>query len=335
MSTSGVELQRRLASELAPQTLRNQGSICVAFPNHKKQLREDYLLYKRLQCDVRLLGRSEVERYHGSKAGFVAGLQFPRDCIVHSAEYARALLRRAQQTGLLTLRERCPRVCHVDDTVAGSAHLAVLRLADGTSIRARHAVLATGGLFMPDDLRGILRPCWSYFSYMAPQKDSPPLPQPNSPNFFTFDFSHDWCVTDGEVRISGEDHYSGSCAPCSLSLLTSRAAFKPPLWRERCEKLAGWLRHRYPGMRAAPVVRTHYGIYSDTPDALPIVGRRSSGSAVTYLLGCNAWGQSILSYCASLVPALAGVQDLATLPEDDRRLLQLISPARFTAKSRL
>ena len=159
-------------------------------------------------------------------------------------------------------------------------------LASGERIRARTIVLATGGLYLPEDLRGILRPCWSYFTYLKASPTSFPKPSPHSPNFFTFDFSHDWCVTDGEVRISGEDHFSG---------------LKPPNYRERCAILERWLRERYPKLNT-PVQRLHYGIYSETPDALPILGRKEAGSNVVYLLGCNAWGQSILSYCASLVP---------------------------------
>ena len=30
----------------------------------------------------------------------------------------------------------------------------------------------------------------------------------NSPNYFTYGFSHDWCVSDNYVRLSGEDHFS-------------------------------------------------------------------------------------------------------------------------------
>jgi len=322
MSQRGVELQRALATRFAPETLRNHGSVCVAFPNHAEQLEQDFLLYHKMGCQVRLLNQQQVEEYHGQAAGFVRGIEFPRDCIVHSAEFSKALLRAAQKTGLLQVRERCPRVRDVQDIAASNAqpaHALVL-LSDGVALRCKHAVLATGGLYIPQDLRGVLRPCWSYFSYLTPDKVLHPKPQPNSPNFFTFDFSHDWCVTDGEVRISGEDHFS---------------ALKPPRWRDRCGRLAGWLRQRYPGLQKAPLLRTHYGIYSDTPDALPIVGLRHSGSSVCYLLGCNAWGQSILSYCASLMPVVLGVADRSKMAAADLQLLDLISPVRFAARNRL
>ena len=44
-------------------------------------------------------------------------------------------------------------------------------------------------------------------------------------------FSHDWCVEDDFVRISGEDHFSG---------------LKSPKATERCGNLAKWGWHKYP-----------------------------------------------------------------------------------------
>ena len=118
------------------------------------------------------------------------------------------------------------------------------------------------------------------------------------------------------MRISGEDHFSG---------------MKPPRWKERCATLEAWLRNRYPKLQT-PVQRLHYGIYSETPDALPILGRREPAGNVVYLLGCNAWGQSILSYCAHLVPGVLGLKKLDPV---DQQLCELISPMRFTARGKL
>ena len=53
----------------------------------------------------------------------------------------------------------------------------------------------------------------------------------NSPNYFTFEFSHDWCTSDDQVRISGEDHFS---------------ALKDPKLDERCKNLADWVFEKYP-----------------------------------------------------------------------------------------
>ena len=171
---------------------------------------------------------------------------------------------------------------------------------------------------------------------------------PNSPNHFTWGFSHDWCVTNGYLRISGEDHFS---------------AFRPPRARERGRRLLRWALERYPALaqdhadgpkadhsiegesttrlegRSTPRVQEHadgrkadpahfiaYGVYSDTPDCAPIVGKPSPASAVCYAVGCNAWGQAAMSFAASLVPAILGYRALA--PEE-REGLAHMSMHRF------
>ena len=49
-----------------------------------------------------------------------------------------------------------------------------------------------------------------------------------------------------------------------------------------------------------------YGVYAETPDHLPLLGRTHAGSSIVYAVGCNAWGQASLSYVASLLPGLLG-----------------------------
>ena len=69
---------------------------------------------------------------------------------------------------------------------------------------------------------------------------------------------------------------------------------------------------------------------------VPIVGtllmdqqqrKEEKRNGICYLLGCNAWGQTILSYCASLVPGLLGYQDFT---DTQRDILQLVSIRRFS-----
>jgi hypothetical protein len=64
-----------------------------------------------------------------------------------------------------------------------------------------------------------------------------------------------------------------------------------------------------------------YGVYGETPDHLPLVGRTHGGSAIVYVVGCNAWGQASMSYAASLVPGLLGAADLTAEQRDMARLL--------------
>ena len=79
----------------------------------------------------------------------------------------------------------------------------------------------------------------------------------NSANFFTLGFSHDWCVTEDFVRISGEDHYSG---------------LKSPRSSERFGRLAQWGWTKYPYLEFGPDDPSTYGIDSETPDFMPLVG---------------------------------------------------------------
>jgi hypothetical protein len=53
----------------------------------------------------------------------------------------------------------------------------------------------------------------------------------NSPNYFTFGFSQDWCVSDKYVRISEEDHFS---------------ALKESLENSRCKNLSDFVFEKYP-----------------------------------------------------------------------------------------
>ena len=192
-------------------------------------------------------------------------------------------------------------------------------LRDGIRIRSKYVVLATGGFSVDPSLAGILTPCWSYLvgiadpRLTAPDSSLPPstpLGCPHSPNLFTWGYTHDWCMTNGHLRISGEDHYS---------------AMKPPRMQQRCASLAQWTIDKYPYLAAndggLPAYSQRYGVYSETPDSVPIVGTPYDGARVCYLVGCNAWGQASLSYSASLVPGLLGYAELNSSQKDKMNLL--------------
>eukprot|EP00697_Spironema_sp_BW2_P006090 gnl/Spiro4/18477_TR9892_c0_g1_i1.p1 gnl/Spiro4/18477_TR9892_c0_g1~~gnl/Spiro4/18477_TR9892_c0_g1_i1.p1 ORF type:complete len:702 (+),score=133.10 gnl/Spiro4/18477_TR9892_c0_g1_i1:72-2177(+) len=49
-----------------------------------------------------------------------------------------------------------------------------------------------------------------------------------------------------------------------------------------------------------------YGVYGETPDRLPLVGKVVPQSNICYVVGCNAWGQSTMTFASSLVPGILG-----------------------------
>lgn len=134
------------------------------------------------------------------------------------------------------------------------------------------------------------------------------MEHPDSPNFFTLGFSHDWCVESGFVRISGEDHFSG---------------LKRPRSEERCRSLAEWGHRKYPYLDASAKYPRRHGVYSETSDYLPLVGMPSGLKSVCYMVGCNAWGQASLSAVASTAPALLGYREFRPEEVDGARMCSI------------
>ena len=199
------------------------------------------------------------------------------------------------------------------------------------TITARNVVVATGALrFLQNQhecLNGLIKPCYSYLVHVPTTGAAVDDDGTNhnkdcccSPNFFTWGYTHDWCYTNnGKVRISGEDHFS---------------AYKSPKLEERCNRLSRWTLERYRCSDSYTEVEIssfpmQYGLYSETADMVPVVGTfLKEPNNICYLLGCNAWGQTILSYCAALVPGILGYRELTGAQQDI--LNNLVSIRRFS-----
>jgi glycine/D-amino acid oxidase-like deaminating enzyme len=96
-------------------------------------------------------------------------------------------------------------------------------------------------------------------------------------------------MCQGFLRISGEDHFS---------------ALKNPRMNLRCRSLENWGKQKYPFFLNSSDVNYEMGVYSETPDILPLVGKTTEKSNIVYLVGCNAWGQASLSEAAYLISAI-------------------------------
>ena len=330
----GLELQKALGRKVLPDPQRQlvcHGSLYVGRDGDRAALRDEFEL-------LETLGARDIEWWDGARvqstagADFCCGIWFPHDACIDSAEYAKQMV---QQSGNVRCFENCPRAVRYETLSGGRG--ARTTLADARCIDSDYVVVATGGLDCPAELAGVLSPAWSYLVALA--EPAPRSPQsspasedgaatfrftsPYSANFFTWGFTHDWCLTNGFLRCSGEDHFS---------------ALKPPRTRERCASLASWVVQQYPYFAASELEHNpRCGVYSETADHTAIVGSARPDSRVCYLLGCNAWGQALLSFAASLVPALTGFAELSPEQAD---LLRLITVRRFAllpavAQSRL
>ncbi len=303
----GLELEKAIAKETLPDPdtqLTCEGSLYVCLEEDVATFEKEFHLLRSLGAkDIELWDKTRTQATAGH--GFSLGIYFPNDAAIDSSNYCAGLLKAAAATGKVCYFENVSPVVSVETEGAFQYRHAVTTLKDGTTIHSNWSVLATGGLFMDPHLTGILTPCWSYLvAIPEPPKPAPQdghndvfrLQYPNSVNFFSWGFTHDWCLTKGNLRCSGEDHYS---------------ALKPPRSEERCQNMVQWSIGKLPYLAPSKdTYESRYGVYSETPDHSPLVGTMNPNSRVCYLLGCNAWGQASLSYASSLVPALLGYRNM-------------------------
>ena len=313
----GLKLELDLARKLLPnpdQQVKQNGSLMVCEADRSDRLQQEFDFLQNLGCPCEWWDEERVIEAHGSSAGYVAGIWFPQDARIDSVSFAKSLLDAALKTGCLTLRDQCSPVIDIQNDDSRSH--AVIRLEDGECLEAKQVIVATGGMFFDKQLAGILTPRYSYLAAL-PHIDPGPLggmDAPDSANFFTLGFSHDWCVENNFVRISGEDHYSG---------------LKSPRAKQRCGRLAQWGWTKYPYLEFGADYPATYGIYSETPDFMPLIGKTDPESCVCYMVGCNAWGQASLSAAAALAAPLLGYRDMS---ETEQRTADLFSIRRFSAR---
>ena len=317
LAQHGLELELDLASKLLPnpeQQVKQNGSLMVCEADRSERLRQEFDFLQKLDCTCEWWGEERVVAAHGSSAGYVAGIWFPQDARIDSVTFAKSLVDAALKTGSLTLRDQCSPVVDIQNDDSGSH--AVIELHDGERIEAKQVIVATGGMFLNKALAGILIPRYSYLAAL-PHIDPGPLggmDAPDSANFFTLGFTHDWCVENNFVRISGEDHYCG---------------LKSPRAKQRCGRLAQWGWTKYPYLEFGADYPATYGIYSETPDFMPLIGKTEPKSCICYMVGCNAWGQASLSAAAALAAPLLGYREMT---ESEQRTADLFSIRRFSAR---
>jgi glycine/D-amino acid oxidase-like deaminating enzyme len=318
LTREGLQLQKDLAKRVALNSPENQlrelGSFYVAYDEDGEALREEFDTLKALGCDdIEWYDKSMLANVAGCSPDFHCAIFFPNDAIIDSSSYAKGLVRAPQAKGSARVLMNTT-VVRITDEHTCDGPSGVVELESGAVIRCKHVVIATGGLFQMRKLSGVLSPCYSYLVHVPVDESMNVCEQ--SSNFFTWRFTHDWCFTNGKVRTSGEDHFS---------------AYKDPRSKERCGNLLEWTLRKY-GCDVSSVsldeVPNQFGVYSETPDSVPLIGSiNPSSNVLCYLVGCNAWGQTVLSYSSSLVPGLLGYTPLT---DSQRDHLELLSIQRFS-----
>ena len=285
----------------------------MAYKQDESELRREYEKLIDLGCDqddIVWCDRARLASVDGLSSKFHCAIYFPNDAVIDSSFYAKTLLNYVSQKSngrtKFLANSRMEKVTETGSTIT-------VQLESGGVYSAKHIVMSTGALHRHAPLHGIIKPCYSYLVHV-PTKEKEPCQ--TSANFFTWGFTHDWCYTNGNVRISGEDHFS---------------AYKPSKVHERCANLSRWTLQQYGCTIDEKLIAScpqQYGVYSETPDMVPLIGTLGGeNSRVCYLLGCNAWGQTILSYCSSLVPGLLGYRELTPVELD---AMKLVSIRRFS-----
>jgi glycine/D-amino acid oxidase-like deaminating enzyme len=322
LASKGIALQTAIARQVLPRPgdqMRSLGSVYVGTPADRDALKREFEMLSQLGADgIEFWDEERVINSCGAGSGFTCAIFFKNDGVINSAEYARGLLRWCSETSCDDSRVRVFEGCPPVTSIGTFSNHAITSFCDGSRICSNYVVMATGGLFTEASLSGILQPSWSYLisvpipaSALSSQPDRH-MYHANSPNFFTWGYSHDWCMTGGYFRLSGEDGFS---------------ALRPPRAGEKISNLVKWTRCKFPHLESGIESMTFsYGVLSSTPDHVPIVGTPSPTSRVAYVLGCNASGQASLSYGASLLPAILGYKAFTSEQKD---LFLLLDVRRF------
>lgn len=319
-SKVGLALQKKLAMDICngKEILSEMGSYYVCTDSRRDELKAEYDFLCSLGegcCnDLVFIENIMDHNVPGASPDYPCAIYFPSDAVIDSSEYTKRLLHKSLMGGQGVVALYNTRVVDVDD----DPDVCTITLHTGDMVFADHVVLATGAMDPLPQLNGLIVPCYSYLAHV-PVSTEKTVQQ--SANFFTWtgssDLGVDWCFDQGKVRVSGEDHFS---------------AYKLPKLSERCGRMINWAQEKYgrPLEVVNEEITQQYGIYSETPDLVPLVGTRRDDSRICYLVGCNAAGQTILSYAASLVPNLLGYGGgVKQLDESQRDALCLLSIRRF------
>lgn len=336
----GLVLQKRISGKIwdtdeeRGKRLKELGSYYVGSTERDEiELKREFEILSSIMNDddgIEWCDADRLSLVEGISSDFRSGIYFPRDAIIDSSMYAKTLMEHVvkESEGNTEFWPNTT-VRSIGSESGGEPTCIQIDGRERRTITAKNVVVATGAICpfqrQHERLNGLMKPCYSYLVHVPTSAVIAHAHDDDycSPNFYTWGYTHDWCYTRGKIRVSGEDHFS---------------AYKSPRVEERCKRLSRWTLDRYDcgnlyTDEEISLFPRQYGLYSETVDMVPIVGtllmehEHHEERNICYLLGCNAWGQTILSYCASLVPGLLGYKELT---KSQRDVLNLVSIRRFS-----
>jgi glycine/D-amino acid oxidase-like deaminating enzyme len=321
LASEGLRIQKELAKSFALDSpsaqMRELGSFYIGYESEEQLFVEEFQTLQSLGCrDIIWYDKAMLADVPGCSPDFHCAIYFPNDAIIDSSAYTKGLIRKVEQDGSATIFTDTT-VTGISEKVIDGERKGIVNLASGDTLECRHVVIATGGLFQLRDIAGVLKPCYSYLVHVPVEGSK--YGCDNSSNFFTWQFAYDWCFTEGKVRTSGEDGFS---------------ALEEPKVTERNIRLMKWTVKKYgcdESFLALDDIPNQFGVYTETPDGFPLIGSINPlSNTICYLLGCNALGQSILSYSSSLIPGILGYKSLTDSQKDT---LKFISVQRFSLET--
>jgi glycine/D-amino acid oxidase-like deaminating enzyme len=300
----GLRLYQAAAAAVGEGLVRQLGAVAVGNAVQLQWIRQELARCEAMQLphEFRLCSRAEVAQMLDSDH-FDGGMYSPSHATADQGRYLREL---ARQTPITVLDRT--RVCRLQETREG----AIVTTNNRGEFLAKQVVTATNGFSIAPALQGLVRPHWSFVLCFRD-------PGPNTPNAWTFSRQYIYFTRqDNVLLVGGEDRRIRSTG--GRYLVDERG----PLAR-----LRAWALRKLPRLSGRPPCASHYGVFARTSDELPIVGRRSAQSPISYLIGCNGVGQTMLTYAASLMPGILGY---APLTARQRRHAEFLSARRPTLK---
>lgn len=315
----GCEMQKGIAKKIGPDVVRELGSLSVGKGEVWEHIKKEKKVYEKLGFGDNLKTYSEKDLsdiYCNGEGKFDGGLFLPQDAVIDEEKYIKGLVNHSK----ITVIEKT-KVTGIEETEDG----VLVKTDNRGSIKANNVVFATNGFKEDKNLKGLISMAWSFIACYEDKG-------PNTPNSWDdiikeakgdLEKYHYWLRQDNILLIGGEDKP------------VIRGNTRNPSYedeKDSFEKLKEWANKKFPQTKGKTPVATHYGLFCNTSDGLPIVGKFSEDSRISYILGCNGVGQNSLSYGASLIPGILGY---VQMDEKQKKFAKLLSPERKTLKSEL